>query len=317
MSVVTYVNGQYVSEEGPHIPADERGHQFGDGVYEVVRVYSGRPFLLDWHLERFEASLAALAIANPHSRAEWIDLIGEAIRRSNEAESTVYWQVTRGIAPRAHVFPKTAAPSVSLSVRPYHAAPDSDTRKLVCLPDERWANVYIKTINLLPNVIAKEIASQSGSVEALLVRDGVVTEGSSSNAWFVRNGVLYTAPANRRILAGITRRFVLSLAERLGIPVREQAVSLDHLSTVDEVLMTGTTIEVLPIDEVLVNPALEPALRRLSDERPDLEQPWERASEVMWRQSGSSEVATRLRAAFDEAIEQFRMGELEVVTRRG
>ncbi|MCL6444814.1 MAG: aminotransferase class IV [Alicyclobacillus sp.] len=313
MTVVAYYQGKFVDPDALHVPLDERGHQFGDGVYEVVRVYSGRPFLLEWHLERLERSLAAVAIKNPHTRAEWVSLINEAIRRHGEPESTVYWQVTRGIAPRAHTFP-AVQPAVSLTVRSvqsHETSPGSNA--VLCLPDERWANVFVKTINLLPNVIAKEVATRAGAVEALLVRNGRITEGASSNAWFVRDGVLYTAPANRYILPGITRRFVMHLANTLNIPVREQALTLDELDSVEEVFMTGTTTEILPIQRVVVDPARIPDLRGLSDTPPATLVVIPDKLDTIWAAQGKGAVTARLQGAFQDAIERFRQYESVVV----
>jgi D-alanine transaminase len=304
MAVVAYLNGEFLDPEHALIPIDERGHQFGDGVYEVVRVYAGRPFLLDWHLERLERSLAAIGIENPHSRDEWVSLIHEAIRRSGEAEALVYWQVTRGIAVRAHLFP-VSNPSVSLTVRPFTAEAAVDPW-LLLMPDERWANPWVKTLNLLPNVIAKEVAHRQGAVEALLVRSGQITEGSSSNAWFVRGGELWTHPANRYILNGITRRFVLALAEELGIPVHEEALSWRDLRDVEEVFMTSTAVEVEPIRRIAVAEALEPALDGWPADAPASLLPSLGALRTVWSQTGATPVTDRLRQAFSERVARFR-----------
>jgi D-alanine transaminase len=304
MAVVAYLNGEFLDPGEARIPIDERGHQFGDGVYEVVRVYGGRPFLLDWHLERLERSLAAVAIENPHTREEWTDLISEAIRRSGEAEALVYWQVTRGIAVRTHRFP-AAKPSVSLTVRPFSAEAAVDPW-LLLVPDERWANPWVKTLNLLPNVLAKELAHRQGATEALFVRSGHVTEGSSSNAWFVRDGVLWTAPANRYILGGITRRFVLCLAKELDIPVCEQPLSWRELGGVDEVFMTSTAVEIQPIHRIAVGEALESALDDWPAVAPALLLPEPGTLRTLWERRGQTPVTDRLRAAFAERVERFR-----------
>ncbi|MDQ0188902.1 aminotransferase class IV [Alicyclobacillus cycloheptanicus] len=305
MSTVGYLNGTFVDPERALIPIDERGHQFGDGVYEVLRVYSGRPFLPEWHFERLRRSLRAIGIENPHTDDEWMQLMNEGIRRSGEPESLVYLQVTRGIAPRGHLFP-AAKPSVSMTIRAFQPAEPNPSASLLCLPDERWANVWIKTLNLLPNVIAKEIAHRAGANEALLVRSGWVTEGSSSNAWFVRDGVLWTAPANRYILGGVTRRFVLHLAQTLGLEVREQAIAVDDLGTVDEVFMTGTTTEIEPIACVKVDAAMRQALHELPA---DAEEVIVRAVErpvTVWEGPAPGPVTARLQDAFAQEIRRFR-----------
>jgi D-alanine transaminase len=306
MSTIFYYNGRFVESGEAQVPLEDRGHQFGDGVYEVVRVYGGRPFLLDWHLERFERSCAAIGLHNPHSREEWVQLISEAIRRSGEAEAQVYWQLTRGAAARNHLFPE-AAPAISLIVRPQPERDGPAAVSLLAYPDERWSNVFVKTINLLPNAIAKEAAHRAGAGEALLVRDGVITEGSGSNAWFVRGGKLYTAPANRHILPGITRRFVLELAESLGLEVREEAVTFAELDTVDEVFMTGTTTEILAVHQIVVDRTLRERLLRPSAEPPtillyELVDPV-----VVWSRRGAdAPITQRLQEAFAAAVARYR-----------
>lgn len=264
MPKIAYWNGRFVHPDDPVVPIEERGHQFGDGVYEVVRVYHGRPFLLHRHLLRLKRSLSAICIDNPHTDEEWAELVEDAIGRSDEQDAMVYLQVTRGIAERAHLFP-AVQPSVCLTVRPV-TAPALDARgSLLCLPDNRFADVWIKSINLLPNIAAKEMAHRVGALEALFVRNGVITEGSSSNAWFVRDGELWTAPDNRYILAGITRSFVLDLTERLGLAVHMEAIALEELATVDEIFMTGTTTEILPITAVFADARKMSYLKALPD----------------------------------------------------
>ncbi|GGI98145.1 D-alanine aminotransferase [Alicyclobacillus cellulosilyticus] len=299
MPSVAYVNGVFVAADadGAVVPLEDRGHLFGDGVYEVVRVYGGRPFLLAWHLERLAHSLAAIGLANPHSDAEWTSLIEQAVAQSGAAEATVYWQVTRGTAPRAHTFPDVQ-PAVTMVVRPWTAPPAPRAATLLCLPDERWANAWVKSINLLPNVIAKENARRAGADEALLVRSGAITEGAASNLFVVHQGVLYTHPANRYILAGITRRFVLGLAHDLGIPVREVAWPLAELAAADEVFLTGTTTEVLAVDRILAYEADLPSLHQLGEERPRGLVGRDGPLVTLWQAKGPGPVTGRLQEAF-------------------
>lgn len=310
MPAIAYLNGKFLDFEDALIPIEERGHQFGDGVYEVVRVYSGRPFLLDWHLERLERSLAAVAIQNPLTYDEWVELIGEAIRRSQEAEAIVYWQVTRGIAVRNHAFPSTQA-SVSLTVRP--APPSANQPKtsvsLFALPDERWANAYVKSINLLPNVLAKESAHKAGAFEALLVREGIITEGSSSNVWFVREGKLFTHPRDRYILPGITRQFVLNLADSIGMKVVERAISLADLSSAEAVFLTGTTTEIQPVNEIFTDRAVSAELSKLPPNPKPLLVRDVLQREVLWSTSGPHELVEDLQHACQMAIDRFRLYE--------
>lgn len=304
MSVVAYWNGSFVEPEEGHLPIDERGHQFGDGVYEVVRVYGGKPFLLDMHLGRLDDSLRLIGIENPHTRDEWARIIYDAIRESHEPEALVYWQVTRGIAPRSHLFP-SVAPSVSLTVRPFSPS-EATSMTLLALPDERWANVFVKSLNLLPNVLAKEAANRAGANEALLVRDGRVTEGSSSNVWFVRGAQIITAPANRFILNGISRRFTLELTEKLGLSVTERALSWDEISTVDEVFMTGTTIEIMPVSEIMMSANAQKALYHLPDVPTGNLMDGGESVKTVWTARTSNRIARELRKAFLDEVERFR-----------
>ena len=307
MTEVFYYQNRFLpsGEETP-VSIEDRGHQFGDGVYEVVRVYGGRPFLLDDHLNRFDRSLSAIGIDNPLPRAQWLEIIHEAIRRSEEPEAAVYWQVTRGTAPRLHTFPSTAA-VLSLSVRPVRA-PGQQPERLLAVPDDRWANVFVKSINLLPNVIAKEAARKAGAHEALFVRGGAITEGGGSNAWFVSDGVLFTAPANRYILGGITRDFVLQLAARLGISVHEETVSIDDLGSVDEVFMTSTTHEINAIEVIQTYPGLIPELTQMSDHKPSSLLPASEPLQTLWKSRGQTRVTQRLVTAYSEAVENLRSG---------
>lgn len=308
MPDIYYVINQFVSQEQSVIPSEERGHQFGDGVYEVVRVYGGRPFLLSWHLERLDRSCRAVGITNPHSAEAWTELIGEAIRRSGYSEAAVYWQVTRGAAPRSHLFPHSQ-PNVTLTVRQTPVSDRPSHAKLLCLPDERFANAWVKTLNLLPNVIAKESAKQSGCQDALLVRDGIITEGSSANAWFVRDGKLFTHPDNRYILGGVTRRFLLKLATDLQIPVVEQPLSLDDLDSVSGVFLSGTTIEMLNVGEVVVDAAVLPELRHLPAAAPTELVRVSETHQQLWSHNGEEPLITALQQAFTSVVERVAEGE--------
>jgi D-alanine transaminase len=250
---IAYYKDQFLTDvnEGV-IPIQERGHQFGDGIYEVVRVYNKKPFMLEEHLDRFEHSAEAISLKLPQSREELKEIIFEGIDRSQEENVDVYFQVTRGIAPRLHLYPDSPA-VLSLVVKPSKPLDESKKRNGVAvhvMEDERWANCYIKSLNLLPNVMAKQIAVDNGCEEAILVKDSYVTEGSSSNLFVVKNGSLYTTPATKRILHGITRKAVFSLARKLNIPVIEEHFTPEFLKDADEAFITSTTSEVLPINKV-------------------------------------------------------------------
>lgn len=323
MPWVGYYDGKFVDAGTTPVAIEERGHQFGDGVYEVVRVYGGRPFLLDWHLDRMDNSLKAVEIENPLDRAGWVHLIGEAIRRSEEPESLVYWQVTRGTAPRNHVFPQVGS-VLSLTVRPLPAPaeaapaaePSTDDMSqsklplLLALPDERWVNAWVKSINLLPNVIAKELAHRFDAQEAMLVRNGQITECSGSNVWFVKGGELYTAPTNRYILPGITRKFVYELANEAGVKVHEEAVNLSDLKDVDEIFVTSTTQEIQSIGRVMVPVDKEAALYSLPEERPISLVETSQDLKPLWVASSAPEVGLKLSHLFTQYVHRIREGEV-------
>ncbi|MDQ6595046.1 D-amino-acid transaminase [Bacillus salipaludis] len=252
MMNIGYANGKYVQLDEPVIPIDERGHQFGDGVYEVIRVYKGKPFMLEEHLQRLIQSAKAIKLPIQQSVEDFKALILEAVQKSNELESAVYLQITRGAAVRQHLFP-SAPVSITMTVRQV-AGIDTEAReigmKAIFHEDERWANCYIKSLNLLPNILAKQIAHDAGCYEAILVRDGFITEGTSSNVYMVKNGVVYTTPLSKQILSGITRMAVKEVTESLGVPFIEKKFTPDELLQADEVFITSTTSEILPIVNV-------------------------------------------------------------------
>lgn len=249
---IGFINGEFIDISKPVIPIQERGHQFGDGVYEVVRVYQSTPVLLDEHLERLEKSAQAIQLSLPYSIAEIKKLITEGLNRSGIQEAEVYFQVTRGIADRNHLFPDVK-PSFTMTIRPVRTIPDelySTGIKVMTVEDERWANCYIKSLNLLPNILAKQLANNHGNYEAIFINSGFVKEGSSTNVFVVKNNIIYTAPATKGILNGITRQTIIKLASKLDIEVREEHFSLDFFQDADEAFITSTIIELLPISHV-------------------------------------------------------------------
>lgn len=252
LTEIAYYKDRFVSVDEKVVPIEERGHQFGDGVYEVVRVYDGEPFLLKEHMDRLVKSCEAIDLKLPYSLKKIEEILLEGLNRSELKEAEIYFQITRGIHARQHHYPDT--PSVfSMVVRPAREV-DSSLKetgaKVLTTEDERWLNCYIKSLNLLPNVMAKQKAKENGCFEAILVRDGVVTEGSSTNVFAVKDGTIYTHPATKRILHGITRAQVIKLAEELDIPVVEEAFSVEFMKNSDEVFITSTSIEVMPVAQV-------------------------------------------------------------------
>lgn len=264
---VVYLDGRYVARPEALVSVDDRGYQFGDGVYEVTRFQGRRPVRLVRHLQRLQESLAHLRIVGAPSIAEWESIIHELAERSNlspdpNVSTILYQQVTRGVAPRNHFFPLAAAaepgkpavkPVASAGFRPAPVYPAELRARGVTLsiqPDERWDRCYIKSLNLLSAIMAKQAARDAGAFEALLVRDGIVTEGGSTNAWCVRGGVLWTHPEGGRILSGVVREMVLEAAGRSGVQVRQEPVRLESFRAADEVFMTSTTMDIMPVSMI-------------------------------------------------------------------
>ena len=251
---IVYLGGQLLESREASISIDDRGFLFGDGVYEVVRARNGRLFEAAAHQERLERSLREIAIDPPASvgAGGMEDLCGELIRANGfgTGDATVYVQVTRGAAPRIHSFPAPyTPPTVFASASAFHAPIGLREQGAAAItrPDIRWSRCDIKSINLLPNVLAKQAAVEAGAFEAMLVRDGLLTEGASTNIFCVVDGSLRTHPLGDHILGGITRAVVLELAAEAGVGVIEEAVPEADLSAVDEIFATGTTTDVQPI----------------------------------------------------------------------
>jgi len=249
-----YLNGQVVDAAAARVPVDDRGFLFADGVYEVARLYGGKPFLMDEHMARLRNGLGALQI-DAELVAE-IPGIAERLIAENgvDGDGTIYLQVTRGVAPRTHAFPTTAVrPTLYLTAKPFKGYPaEYMERGVACItvPDTRWSRCDIKSIALLPNVLANQAAHAAGGFEALFVRDGVVAEGSHANLFGVLDGTLVTYPRSNYILPGITRQLVLDMAAELGIPAEERPLYWDEFWRADELFLSGTTTEVMPIATV-------------------------------------------------------------------
>ena len=249
-----YLNGEYVDHDHAVVPVDDRGFLFADGVYEVVRVYAGRPFMIAQHVARMQAGLRALRI-DPAAIADFEEVARHLLRVNDleDAEATIYAQVTRGAAPRKHAFPTAAHPTVYVATRPYGGHPPAymeDGVATITVPDTRWSRCDIKSISLLPNVLANQAAHEADAFEALFVRDGVVIEGSHSNLFGVFDGELVTFPCCNYILAGITRALVIDIARELAIPVSETGILWDRLPVAEELFLSGTTTEIMPVTKV-------------------------------------------------------------------
>ena len=253
MPNVAFVNGAFVPLAEAKVSIEDRGFQFGDAIYEVIRTYKGHPFALEDHLARLERSATALDLTQPYSRAEWTHHVLEGVRRADYPEAKIYIQLSRGVAPRDHAYSAEGPPTVVMTVREFHPLDRSVQAagvEAMTTEDIRWGRCDIKSVNLLANVLARQQAKQAQVFEAILLKEGLVTEGAVSNVMVVQGGTVMTAPEGARILSGVSRAFVLELARNEGLPIQERFISLAELYGADEVFFTGTTVEVLAVVRV-------------------------------------------------------------------
>lgn len=254
MSRIAYVNGRYVRHAEAAVHVEDRGYQFADGVYEVCEVRYGYIVDITRHLDRLDRSLRELSIKWPMSRLALTRVIRETVRRNSVFNGMFYLQVTRGVAKRDHVFPKESVPS-SLVITAKHMSRDAGEARaangisVISLPDNRWERVDIKSVGLLPNVMARQTAKEQGAQEAVYVdKDGYIKEGAATNVWIVsKEGKLVTRPAEFGILRGVTRTTVLDLAKKLGLEVEERAFTVDEAIAAREVFITAATTLVMPV----------------------------------------------------------------------
>jgi D-alanine transaminase len=252
--MILYINNSYVSVEDAFISPFDRGFLFADGVYESIRTYNKKLFRYDDHLERLKRSLREIGIG--FDRFDSIEkIIYELIIRNKiQNEAFIYLQITRGSAlPRTHCFPKSKTdPTLIISATDYKSPKNKSGKgiKIILEEDLRWLRCDIKSTSLLPVVLANQKASEAGAGEAVLVRNGLITEGSHTNFFAVKEDTLFTAPLSNLILEGITRRVVLELCKQLNIKVREEHICKDELKTYNEFFITSTTKEIAPIVQI-------------------------------------------------------------------
>ncbi len=249
-----YLNGQFLPRSTATISVEDRGFVFGDGVYEVWRVVNGRLFETERHLARLQFGLSELRISLPEPLSlAGIEAIADRLLRESQltaGEATFYMEITRGAAPRGHAFPAAGTPpTIYATVNRLVPAEELRARgaSAITIPDIRWLRCDIKTVQLLPNVFAKQAAAERGCVDALMIRDGVVTESSHANVVGVLDGTVRTHPTNHLILPGITRAIVLDLARQAGVPVSEEPIAERDLSRLEELFLVGTTTDVMPL----------------------------------------------------------------------
>lgn len=244
-----YLNGQYLPLTEAKIPVLDRGFIFGDGVYEVIPVYQGRPFRLPEHLNRLLHNLAAVKIPNPHTLSEWQHILEQLCRNSAQPEQKLYLQVSRGVAARDHAFPDCQPTVFAMSNR--LAPPDRLLTELgasaITRPDTRWGNCDIKSTSLMANVLFRQIGVEQGADEVILIKDDLLTEASTSNVFLAKDGNLKTPPDSNFLLPGITRNLVLELAEQGQIPVQRVEITSQQLREADELMISSSTRELLPL----------------------------------------------------------------------
>ncbi|HEX7385810.1 MAG TPA: D-amino acid aminotransferase [Castellaniella sp.] len=250
---LVYLNGELVRLGDAKISVLDRGFIFGDGIYEVVPVYHGKPFRIHEHLARLQRSLKKVCIETGKSDADWEHLLRDMLKRSGLADCTLYLQVTRGVAKREHGFPTDPCePTIFCMVSPF-ARPDAKKREhgysVVSMPDLRWQHCDIKSVSLLGNVLAKQFATDAGVDDVIQFRNGHLSEGSSSNVWVVKNGVLIAPVRDEFILEGIRYVFIQELAQKLGIRFESRAILQEEVAAADELMLSSATKEILPITQ--------------------------------------------------------------------
>lgn len=254
-----YLNGAFLPQEEACIPVTDRGFLFGDGVYEVIPAYAGRLFRLPHHLQRLQNSLDGIRLSNPMDDSAWETVLNELLQRNRSADSpaadqSVYLQVTRGsVAKRDHAFPEATPPTVYAVSNPIpEPDPEVTARGVpaITADDNRWQRCDIKAITLLANVLLRQQAVDAGAAEAILVRDGLAIEGSASNLFVINKGEVITPPKGPQLLPGITRDLVLELCEQHGVVCREADIPADELRQADEIWVTSSTREIVPITQL-------------------------------------------------------------------
>ena len=253
MTDIVYLNGQFLPLEEARVPVLDRGFIFGDGVYEVIPVYSRHPFRMCEHLQRLQQSLAGLRLDNPHTLEQWEKLVVDLIERNSLQDQSIYLQVTRGPAPRDQAFPKQVVPTVFLMCMELITPPRELVEQgasAVSAMDIRWDRCDLKVISLLPNVLLRQMSADVGAAETIMFRDGILTEGSASNIFAVENGVILTPPKDNHVLPGITYDVVLELAAAEGILVEFGHFDEARIRRADELWCTSSTKEILAIVEL-------------------------------------------------------------------
>lgn len=252
-----YLNGLYLPLDQAKISVLDRGFLFGDGIYEVIPAYNGKLFRLSEHIDRLEASLKSIRLESPYSREQWAGILEPLLEPGQD--QYIYLQITRGAAPkRDHAFPERVEPTVFAMCSPIVPLSGRDTGvKALTLDDTRWSLCHVKAITLLANILLRQSAVDQGCAEAILIKDGYVTEGAASNIFVVLDGTLVTPPKGDDILPGITRDLILEIARANAIPNSEDIIPLEALRTADEIWLTSSTREIIPVVELDNHPVAD------------------------------------------------------------
>lgn len=253
-----YLNGDYLPLNEARVSVLDRGFIFGDGVYEVIPVYAGKPLRFEHHMQRLQNSLNAIRIENPLSNNEWREIIDKLItdtdsKYPNRQDQSVYLHITRGVAQRDHSFPQATKTTVFVMSNIMHPVNPELLKTgvaAVTLDDIRWKYCDIKAIALLPNILLRQQAVDAGATEAILIRDGKMTEGAASNVFIVSDGIIKTPPKNQNLLPGITRDLVVEIAIENNMPVEEVAITEKEFLNADEIWLTSSTKEILPVTTI-------------------------------------------------------------------
>lgn len=248
-----YLNGKFLPIEQATVPVLDRGFIFGDGVYELIPVYSRKPFRLNEHISRLQYSLDGIRLQNPHTEKQWIDLVTRIIELNEYDDQYLYLHITRGVAKRDHAFPHGVTPTVFMMSSPLLTPPEgllASGAAAVTAQDNRWGRCDIKTISLLPNILLRQLSVDEHAIETILLRNGLLTEGAASNIFIVKGNQLLTPPKDHRILPGTTYDVVLELAITHDVPHAIRDVSETELRTAQEVMLTSSTKEILPITQL-------------------------------------------------------------------
>ncbi len=252
-SKLVYLNGDYLPINKAKISVLDRGFIFGDGVYEVIPAYGAKALRFEHHMQRLQNSLDAVRITNPLTNAQWQEVLDKLISETGPEDQYLYLHITRGVASRDHRFPDETKPTVfvmSSVLQPVEPALLEKGISAVTLDDIRWQHCNIKAIALLPNILLRQQAVDQDAMEAILIRDGDITEGAASNVFIVNDGVIKTPPKGKKLLPGITRDLVVELAKTHNMPVEEVAITEKEFLAADEVWLTSSTKEILPVTRI-------------------------------------------------------------------